>query len=112
MYYMSTPTITIDARKLTRAQLREREWLITNGLGGYASGTIGGDIARRYHGLFVPNLANPKGRHLMISRFSEELLCEDRHSILDASPPAIELGEASHLVDDCQVEGRIARCLY
>ena len=44
------------------AFLRSREWLLTNGLGGYSSGTLAGIPARKYHGLFVPNLANPKGR--------------------------------------------------
>src|SRR5690606_5912907 len=48
--------------------LRNREWLLTNGLGGYASGTLAGIPARKYHGLFVPNLATPKGRHILISR--------------------------------------------
>jgi predicted glycogen debranching enzyme len=48
-----------------------REWLVTNGLGGYASGTLSGKPSRKYHGLFVPNLASPKGRHIMISRCDE-----------------------------------------
>jgi len=51
--------------------LRDREWLVTNGLGGYASGTLAGMPTRKYHGLFVPNLASPKGRHIMISRCDE-----------------------------------------
>ncbi len=51
--------------------LRDREWLVTNGLGGYASGTLAGMPSRKYHGLFVPNLAAPKGRHIMISRCDE-----------------------------------------
>jgi predicted glycogen debranching enzyme len=55
------------------ALLRAREWLVTNGLGGYASGTVLGVPTRRYHGLFVPNLAAPKGRHLLIGRFDEEI---------------------------------------
>ncbi len=50
---------------------QEKEWLITNGLGGYASGTLSGVLTRRYHGLFLPNLANPKGRHLMISHYAD-----------------------------------------
>jgi len=60
------------------AYLRDREWLVTNGLGGYASGTLLGIGTRRYHGLFVPNLVEPKGRHIMISRFDEEVECGDR----------------------------------
>jgi predicted glycogen debranching enzyme len=54
--------------------LRQREWLVTNGLGGYASGTLAGVPSRKYHGLFVPNLASPKGRHILISRCDELLL--------------------------------------
>jgi predicted glycogen debranching enzyme len=57
------------------AELRDREWLVTNGLGGYASGTALGIGTRQHHGLFVPNLTNPKGRHVMISRFDEEIEC-------------------------------------
>jgi predicted glycogen debranching enzyme len=62
------------------AQLRDREWLVTNGLGGYASGSLLGVGTRRYHGLFVPNLTNPKGRHVMISRFDEEIDCGGIHA--------------------------------
>lgn len=56
------------------SEFRDREWLITNGLGGYASGTLPGFITRRYHGIFMPNLARPKGRHLLISRMDDEVI--------------------------------------
>ena len=36
-----------------------REWLCTNGIGGFAPGTIAGSLARRYHGLLVAALAPP-----------------------------------------------------
>lgn len=36
-----------------------REWLVTNGIGGYASGTIAGELTRRYHGLLVAALNPP-----------------------------------------------------
>ncbi len=52
---------------------RNREWIVTNGLGGYASGALAGVCTRRYHGLFVPNLPSPRGRHLMVSRLDEEI---------------------------------------
>jgi len=65
--------------------LRSREWLVTNGLGGYASGTLAGIPARKYHGLFVPNLASPKGRHIMISRCDECVI---------AGPRVLHLGGA------------------
>ena len=64
------------------AALRDREWLVTNGLGGYASGTVLGVPTRRYHGLFVPNLAQPEGRHLMIGRYDEELIAGDARALL------------------------------
>jgi hypothetical protein len=35
------------------------EWLVTNGLGGYASGTVTGAITRRYHGLLIAALPTP-----------------------------------------------------
>jgi predicted glycogen debranching enzyme len=51
--------------------LIEREWLVTNGLGGYASGTLLGVATRRYHGAFVPNLPAPRGRTMMMPRLDE-----------------------------------------
>ena len=38
------------------AAVERREWLVTNGLGGYASGTVAGLLTRRYHGLLVAAL--------------------------------------------------------
>lgn len=56
---------------------REREWLVTNGLGGYASGTLLGLPTRRYHGVFIPNLPAPYGRTVLIPRFDESVLIGD-----------------------------------
>src|SRR5690349_4947945 len=50
-----------------------REWLVTNGLGGYASGTIGGVATRRYHGLLIAALPSPLGRTMMLNRLSDSL---------------------------------------
>jgi hypothetical protein len=44
------------------ARLLADEWLVTNGLGGYAAGTVGGVLTRRYHGLLVAALPAPWGR--------------------------------------------------
>jgi predicted glycogen debranching enzyme len=54
-----------------------REWLVTNGLGGYASGTIAGVATRRYHGLLIAALPNPLGRTLMLNRVAERMLLPD-----------------------------------
>jgi len=44
-----------------------REWLVTNGLGGYASGTVAGVNTRRYHGLLVAALAPPVQRTVLVA---------------------------------------------
>lgn len=48
-----------------------REWLATNGIGGYASGTVAGLPARRYHGLLVAALQPPLGRTVLLSKLDE-----------------------------------------
>ena len=57
--------------------LLEREWLVTNGLGGYSSATIAGALTRRYHGLLVAALPAPLGRSVMLNHLWEELEFED-----------------------------------
>ena len=54
-----------------------REWLVTNGLGGYASGTVAGVITRRYHGLLIAALPAPLGRIVMLSHVAEQVRCAD-----------------------------------
>ena len=48
-----------------------REWLVTNGIGGFASGTVAGLVTRRYHGLLVAALKPPLGRTLLVSKLDE-----------------------------------------
>lgn len=55
-----------------------REWLETNALGGFASGTIAGANTRRYHGLLVAALNPPGGRMLLLSKLEETLVLGDR----------------------------------
>ena len=55
-----------------------REWLVTNGRGGYASGTLLCAPTRRYHGVFVPDLPAPWGRTVMIPRLDEEAVVEGK----------------------------------
>jgi predicted glycogen debranching enzyme len=61
-----------DPRELLR-----REWLLTNGLGGYAAGTISGSVARRYHGLLIAALPAPLGRIMMFNHLAEWLRLPD-----------------------------------
>jgi predicted glycogen debranching enzyme len=77
------------------------EWLVTNGLGGYASGTVSGVITRRYHGLLIAALPEPLGRVSMLSYLWERLRLADRSVIvLSGEEPAdglLELGSARYL---------------
>ncbi len=53
-----------------------REWLTTNGIGGYASSTIVGANTRRYHGLLVASFPPPLERQIVLSKVDEELVVE------------------------------------
>ncbi len=67
-------TMTLPLTELGRAELAtfaagaEREWLVTNGLGGYAAGSIGGARTRRYHGLLVAALKPPVQRTVLVAK--------------------------------------------
>jgi predicted glycogen debranching enzyme len=52
----------------TFEQASNREWLVTNGLGGFAAGTIADANTRRYHGLLIAALKPPLGRTLMLAK--------------------------------------------
>ena len=54
------------ARQLDQAA--QREWLETNGIGGFASSTIVGMNTRRYHGLLVASLKPPVDRYVLLSK--------------------------------------------
>ena len=53
------------------AAAESREWLVTNGIGGYASGTVAGSQTRRYHGLLIAALQPPVGRTQLVSAIDE-----------------------------------------
>ncbi|MEH2160340.1 MAG: amylo-alpha-1,6-glucosidase [Nostoc sp.] len=62
-----------------------REWLVTNGIGGYASGTVAGLLTRRYHGLLVAALKPPLGRTLLLTKLDETVLYDNRSYSLDTN---------------------------
>ncbi len=85
------------------AQLLTREWLVTNGLGGYASTSVSGACTRRYHGLLVSVFPPPLGRVVMLSHFGEEVVLPDE-SVVDFgsdgfSEDQIELHSAQYLIE-------------
>ena len=49
----------------------QREWLVTNGIGGFASGTVSGNLTRRYHGLLLAALNPPVGRTQLVAKTEE-----------------------------------------
>src|SRR5262245_7787841 len=83
-----------------------QEWLVTNGLGGYASGTIAGVATRRFHGLLIAALPAPLGRTMMLNQLIERLRLPDGS--------AVQLCGEEHRPDDvnlldeeCLVEFRL-----
>jgi predicted glycogen debranching enzyme len=74
--------------------LLTREWLLTNGLGGYASGSVSGACTRRYHGLLIAALPAPWGRMVMLSHLFEELrLADGRLVLIGGEEPAEQAPE-------------------
>jgi len=65
-------TIHLPARLCTKVEeALRREWLVTNGLGGFASGTVAGALTRRYHGLLFAAVRPPVGRTLLVAKLDE-----------------------------------------
>jgi predicted glycogen debranching enzyme len=56
----------------------QKEWLITNGIGGYASATVYGMNSRRYHGLLVAATQPPIGRLVMLSKLEDVLVVDGK----------------------------------
>lgn len=55
-----------------------KEWLITNGIGGFASSTIIGTNTRKYHGLLIAPLKPPAQRVLILSKVDESIEIEGK----------------------------------
>ena len=65
----------------TFADTIQKEWIISNGIGGYASSTIIGTNTRRYHGLLVASLNPPTQRQVMVSKIEESIILQGDHRI-------------------------------
>src|SRR5579871_286785 len=82
--------------------LLDREWLVTNGLGGYASGTIGGVPSRRYHGLLIAALPAPFGRQMMFNHLTELIRLPDGATALlggEEQTDHLTIHTADHLTE-------------
>jgi predicted glycogen debranching enzyme len=68
-------TTQFDATSLNDFQkARSLEWIESNGLGGYASGTVSGAHSRRYHGLLVASMHPPVDRMVLVSKLEETII--------------------------------------
>jgi len=68
------PKMAVEAKILQNTdEALGLEWLVTNGLGGYASSTVLGVNTRKYHGLLVAALNPPTNRHVLLSKLDEEI---------------------------------------
>jgi predicted glycogen debranching enzyme len=68
-------------RRFDAEALASHEWLVTNGLGGYASGTVGGVMTRKYHGYLIAALPAPAGRVVMLQNLAATLRFADGHEV-------------------------------
>src|SRR5467141_3748248 len=92
-----------DGKQMSRELLLTREWLVTNGLGGYASGTVSGVATRRYHGLLIAALPAPLGRIMTLSHLSEKVSLKSGRDVFfggdELAEDALALHGAEYLVD-------------
>jgi len=75
---MKLPSINLNKETLSRfEEAIQKEWIITNGLGGYASSTILGVNTRKYHGLLVAALHPPRDRRMFLAKLDEDINIEN-----------------------------------
>jgi predicted glycogen debranching enzyme len=92
-----------------RGSLVWREWLVTNGLGGYSSGTVAGALTRRYHGLLIAALSTPFGRTVMFNHLWETLRWPDGRVVrlheVTTTPEGKEMNSTRYLSAFCLEDG-------
>ncbi len=82
----SLPKMTLDPNILLNTETgMKTEWLVTNGLGGYASSTVLGVNTRKYHGLLVAALDPPVDRHVLLAKLNETILTKGKRYDLRAN---------------------------
>ena len=87
----------------------QREWLVSNGLGGFACGTVAGHLTRRYHGLLVAALHPPLGRTLLVTKVEEAIVSAGQKFSLSANRWASGAVEPQgfHFLERFHLEGAI-----
>ena len=85
---MKTVTLSLKLDASICRDLRaatEREWIETNGIGGFSSSTVAGINTRRYHGLLTAATKAPLGRLLLLSKLEETLVVDGQRFELSAN---------------------------
>src|SRR5215470_6329813 len=85
-------SVTVDP-DMTVASEGAPEWLVTNGLGGYAAGTMTGLVTRRFHGFLVAALPAPLGRTMMLSHLRAIISTDEGRARLSEQPDPEGIGE-------------------
>lgn len=88
-------------------RLLRQEWLATNGLGGYASGTIAGCVTWRYHGLLIAALPGPFGRMVMLNHVAEYIRFPDGNAKqIGGEEPGVrgEVEQPGHFLSEFRLE--------
>ncbi|NLV16094.1 MAG: glycogen debranching protein [Syntrophomonadaceae bacterium] len=76
---------TYSPSDLLPPQGKTKEWLLTNGIGGFAGSTISGINTRRYHGLLTAALRPPVDRRLLLAKLEEEIIVDEKSYSLFSS---------------------------
>ena len=94
-----SPRCTLDRAALSDASRAFRlEWLATNGIGGYACGTVGGASTRRYHGLLVAAVRPPAERRVALARCEETITHRGTTAELSANEYPGAVHPSGHLL--------------
>ena len=80
------------------------EWLVTNGLGGYASGTVTGQATRRFHGYLIAALPAPRGRTMMFNQLDVIMVTDGGRARLSNQPDQAGIGESRATLVDFRLE--------
>ena len=92
-------------------EARAREWLLTNGRGGYACGSVAGVLDRRYHAFLAAAIEPPDTRYVVLAKLDERLVdfwSEDRERLVDRDPEDDPRADDCNLTSDVWAEGGLS----
>jgi predicted glycogen debranching enzyme len=75
----------IDCTNAGFEELSGKEWIVTNGIGGYASSSLSGSNTRRYHGVLVASLNPPTERVVVVSKIEETIFADGKDHHLSSN---------------------------